>query len=163
MNNLLLICSLLFSINIFCQNILVLKNENYNQEIVGISKIGDKILINNLPGFACCFSFEKCNLRHLLFEQIILFMKTNPTFVFEISSHTDSQGDDNFNLKLSERRAKNLKDFFVKKGISKKKIQAKGMGETQLLNKCENEIKCIDKKHQENRRVEIKIIDIKES
>jgi len=154
---------MLISINSFCQKTIILTNENYNQEIVGTFKIGDKILINNLPGFACCFSFEKCDLRNLLFEQIVLFMKNNPTFIFKISSHIDSQGDDSFNLKLSERRVKDLKDFFVKKGISKNKIKAKGMGETQLLNKCENGIKCSDEKHRENRRIEIKIIDIKES
>jgi hypothetical protein len=163
MKNLLLICSLSFSINIFCQNNLVLKNENYNQEIVGVSKIGDKILINHLPGFACCFGYERCHLRNLLFEQIVLFMKTNPTFVFEISSHTDSQGDDNFNLKLSQRIADSYEDFFIKEGVTKKRIKTKGMGETQLLNKCKNEIKCPDEKHRENRRIEIRIIDIKES
>lgn len=163
MKNLILVCSLFFSINSFCQNTVILKNENYNQKIVGVSEIGDKISINHLPGFACCFGYEKCHLRGLLFEQIVLFMKNNPTLVFEISSHRDSQGNDQFNLELSKRIADNLKDFFITKGISKKRIKAKGLGETQILNKCKNDIKCPDEKHHENRRIEIKIIDTKES
>ena len=163
MKILLLLCSLFFSINSFCQNTVILKNENYNQEIVGVSNIGDKILINNLPLFSCCFEDEKCNLRNLLFEQIALFIKNNPNFIFEISSHTDAQGDDNFNLKLSQRIADNYKDFFFEKGINKNRIKSKGYGETQILNECKNGIKCSIKKHQENRRIEIKIIEIKES
>ena len=95
LKNILVICFLIFSKNSYSQNTIVLTNENYSQEVIGVSNIGDKILINHLPGFACCFGHEKCHLRNLLFEQIVLFMKKNPDFVFEISSHTDSQGDDN--------------------------------------------------------------------
>ncbi|MFK8007823.1 MAG: OmpA family protein [Saprospiraceae bacterium] len=163
MRNLIFICALFCSLIGHCQKTVILTNENYNQEVVEISKIGDKFLINHLPTFACCFSFEKCDLRNLLFEQVALLMKNNPNFIFEISSHTDSQGDDNYNLKLSQRIADNYKSFFIKKGISQKRIKSKGYGETQILNKCNNGIKCSHEKHRENRRLEIKIIDIKES
>lgn len=148
---------------IFSQKVIELKNENYRQEIHGISQIGDKILIKSLPGFSCCFRYEKCHLRALLLQQVIYFIKKNPTFIFEVSIHRDSQGDDNYNLKLSQRIAESYKVFFIEHKISSKQVKVIGYGETQILNECKNDIKCSDEKHQENRRIEIKIIDINKS
>jgi len=78
--------------------------------------------------------------------------------VIELSSHTDSQGDDAYNQKLSKRRADSAKRWLVEQGVDSKRIVTKGYGETQLLNKCKNNVRCSDAEHRINRRTEFKII-----
>lgn len=85
-------------------------------------------------------------------------MDDNPTIVIELSSHTDSRGSDDYNMKLSQRRADSARDYLIKQGIAPDRIVAKGYGETQLLNKCANGVDCTDEEHRLNRRTEFKII-----
>lgn len=77
----------------------------------------------------------------------------------ELSSHTDSRGSDEYNQKLSQRRAESAKRYLVKKGIVEDRIRAVGYGETQVLNKCANGVECTEEEHQYNRRTEFKIIE----
>jgi peptidoglycan-associated lipoprotein len=44
--------------------------------------------------------------------------------------------------------------WFIKNGIKADRLTGKGFGETQLVNKCANGVKCTEKEHQENRRSE---------
>jgi peptidoglycan-associated lipoprotein len=53
----------------------------------------------------------------------------NPTFVIELSSHTDYRGSDAANQKLSEARAKSCVDYLISKGINPARLKAKGYGE----------------------------------
>jgi peptidoglycan-associated lipoprotein len=53
----------------------------------------------------------------------------NPTFVIELSSHTDFRGSDAANQKLSEARAKSCVDYLISKGINPARLKAKGYGE----------------------------------
>jgi peptidoglycan-associated lipoprotein len=53
----------------------------------------------------------------------------NPTFVIELSSHTDFRGSDAANQKLSEARAKSCVDYLITKGINPARLKAKGYGE----------------------------------
>ncbi len=78
--------------------------------------------------------------------------------VIELSSHTDSRGTDDYNMKLSQRRADGVKKYLVDKGIPENRIVAKGYGETQLVNNCGNGAKCSDEEHLANRRTEFKIL-----
>jgi peptidoglycan-associated lipoprotein len=57
----------------------------------------------------------------------------NPTFVIELSSHTDYRGSDAANQKLSEARAKSCVDYLVSKGIPQARLKAKGYGEKRPL------------------------------
>ena len=73
--------------------------------------------------------------------------------VIKIESHTDSRGRDKYNMKLSNRRAQSTKDYILSRGIAPNRIEsAIGYGETQLLNKCSNKVKCTEEEHQLNRR-----------
>ena len=73
--------------------------------------------------------------------------------VIKIESHTDSRGGTRYNKKLSDRRAKSTRDYIISRGIAADRIQsAIGYGESQLLNKCANRIKCTEEEHQLNRR-----------
>lgn len=57
----------------------------------------------------------------------------NPTFVIELSSHTDYRGSDAANQKLSEARAKSCVDYLVSKGIPSARMVPKGYGEKRPL------------------------------
>ena len=85
-------------------------------------------------------------------------MKQYPDMVIELSSHTDAQGNDAYNMKLSQRRAQSAKNWLVAHGIKENRIEAVGYGETQILNDCVNGIDCTDDLHRVNRRTEFKII-----
>lgn len=85
-------------------------------------------------------------------------MQQYPDMVIELSSHTDARGNDEFNMKLSQRRADSAMNYLLAKGIAPERIQAVGYGESMLLNNCGNDVKCSEEEHQLNRRTEFKII-----
>ena len=77
----------------------------------------------------------------------------------EIGSHTDSRAEADYNLWLSDRRAKRTKDFIVEQGISQDRVLSKGYGEQELLNKCQDNSDCSEEEHAQNRRSEFVIIN----
>jgi outer membrane protein OmpA-like peptidoglycan-associated protein len=77
----------------------------------------------------------------------------NPAMEVEISGHTDSDGSEAYNLKLSQERANAIKEYIVSKGIVDAKIKAVGYGETKPVASNDTE----EGKGQ-NRRVEFKIL-----
>lgn len=91
-------------------------------------------------------------------DKIVQVMSGNPTMVIELGSHTDSRGSDKSNLALSDKRAKSSAAYIVSKGVAKERITGKGYGETKLLNKCGNGVKCSDTEHQMNRRTEFIVV-----
>lgn len=90
---------------------------------------------------------------------ILELMVKYPEMVIELGSHTDSRGDDDYNQKLSLRRANSARRWLINKGIDSKRIQAKGYGETVILNNCSNGEDCTDDEHRFNRRTEFKILE----
>ena len=88
-------------------------------------------------------------------NQLINLLKEKPDMMLEIGSHTDSRGSAPYNEKLSQRRAESAVNYIVSHGISRDRIKAKGYGETELLNKCSDGVKCTPQQHRENRRTEI--------
>ncbi len=109
------------------------------------------------------FDFDKWGIRAdaaYELENIVSVMRAHPNMVIKIESHTDSRGGDNYNLKLSDRRAKSTQEYLYSRGISKERIEsAIGYGETQLVNDCSNGVKCSKEKHQENRRSKFIILN----
>ncbi len=85
-------------------------------------------------------------------------MDQYPDMVIELSSHTDSRGDSEYNKKLSQKRANSTKNWLVEEGIVAQRIRAVGYGESKLLNRCKDKVKCSEEDHQINRRSEFKII-----
>lgn len=90
--------------------------------------------------------------------QVVVSLNQYPNLTVVISSHTDSQGDDAFNMQLSEKRAKTALDYIILNGIEAKRISAKGYGETKIINKCKNGVTCIEEEHKANRRTEFKFM-----
>jgi outer membrane protein OmpA-like peptidoglycan-associated protein len=66
-------------------------------------------------------------------NEIFNLMKENPDLKFSVEGHTDSQGDDAFNMKLSEDRANTVMNTLVKMGISADRLTAKGWGESKPI------------------------------
>lgn len=110
------------------------------------------------------YDFDKSQIRPdaaLILNNVINIMKQNPSLIIELSSHTDSRGDDQYNLGLSQRRADAAVEYLVKNGIERARLVAKGYGESRLLNDCGNGVNCSEEKHQENRRTEIQVLSFK--
>lgn len=90
-------------------------------------------------------------------EKVARVMQLDPTITIEISSHTDSRATSDYNQKLSLKRAQNVVNYLVKRGIDKKRLTAVGFGETRLLNGCKDGVECSEDDHAKNRRTEFKI------
>ena len=107
------------------------------------------------------FDYNKANIRpdaEVELTKIVEVMREYPKMKIDIRSHTDSRGADSYNLKLSDRRAKATLEWIVKQGIDRKRLKAKGYGETRLVNGCSNGVPCTEEEHQENRRSEFIVV-----
>lgn len=87
-------------------------------------------------------------------DKVVRVMQQYPKMEIELGSHTDARGSDASNASLSDRRAKSSAAYIVSKGIDGGRIKGKGYGESHLLNRCANGVKCTDVEHQLNRRTE---------
>ncbi len=108
------------------------------------------------------FDLDKSNIRPDAGEELdklVKLLNDNPTWKIEMSSHTDSRAPDNYNMKLSQRRAESTVKYLIEHGIDKERLTAKGYGETRLVNRCSNGVPCSEEEHQQNRRTEFTILD----
>ncbi|PCH99614.1 MAG: flagellar motor protein MotB [Flavobacteriaceae bacterium] len=95
-------------------------------------------------------------------DKVVTLLKKYPEMIIRLESHTDSRGNDAYNLALSERRAKSTYDYIINNGITTGQLTSyKGFGETQLINHCANSIHCTIQEHQLNRRTEFIILQMK--
>ncbi|MCZ4245117.1 OmpA family protein [Pedobacter punctiformis] len=137
------------------QNLLVsttLKQDLFLEPIV----INKPIKIENIY-----YDFDKSNIRPDAakeLDKLVKIMQDNPTIWIELGSHTDSRGKDQYNQWLSQSRANSAVQYIIDRGIGKNRITAKGYGESQLVNRCANGVKCSEADHQANRRTEFKIV-----
>ncbi|MCP9766831.1 flagellar motor protein MotB [Lacihabitans sp. LS3-19] len=95
-------------------------------------------------------------------NKVLPILKKYPDISIELRSHTDSRASDEYNMRLSQARAKSVVDYLLKKGISPNRLVAKGYGETELVNDCDDQTKCSESDHQQNRRTEFKVLAVKE-
>jgi len=93
-------------------------------------------------------------------EKIFAVMQEYPQMNIDIRSHTDSRSSVKSNLVLSDKRAKSIIAWLVKKGIAAKRLKGKGYGESRLLNKCKDGVKCTEEEHLLNRRSEFLILSM---
>lgn len=93
-------------------------------------------------------------------EKVLAVLVQYPQMKIDVRSHTDSRQTKDYNLLLSEKRAKATMAWFIKKGIAPERISGKGYGESQPINKCSDSVKCTEAEHQLNRRSEFVILSI---
>ncbi len=119
--------------------------------------VGDEVLVNINVIY---FDFDKWNIRPDAAEEldkVIEVMNKYPQMKIHATSHTDSRGRKSYNQKLSERRAKSTIDYLISKGIDAGRLTSEGLGETKLVNKCSDGVRCSVANHQLNRRTEFKV------
>lgn len=115
-------------------------------------------------------------------EVVYELMAEYPEMKIELSAHTDNRGDDNYNMDLSQRRAESARRWLVRKEVPRRRIEAKGYGETRpytvtartaaqydflkegdvLTGSFINELKSKEQQevaHNLNRRTEFKILE----
>ncbi len=101
------------------------------------------------------FDLDRYNIREDAANElakILIAMRQYPELIIHIESHTDSRATKRYNEILSERRAQSTMDWLIERGIDKSRLSAKGYGETQLVNGCEDNVDCTEELHQQNRR-----------
>ncbi len=108
------------------------------------------------------YDFDKANIRPdaaLELDKLVKILNENPSIKIELSSHTDCRGSNEYNQKLSQRRAESAVAYIISKGISKDRITAKGYGESVPAVNCAPTCEsCTEEQHQENRRTEFKVL-----
>lgn len=87
-------------------------------------------------------------------DKVIRLMKKYPSLLIQISAHTDDSGTLEHNLKLSERRAASVLNYFIQNGIPKERLKSVGFGmQKPIADNTSEEGK------RQNRRVEFETID----
>ena len=106
------------------------------------------------------YDYDKSNIREdaaVQLDSLAEVLKANPTINIELMSHTDCRGTDEYNDKLSQKRADAAVKYLAGKGIAKARLTGKGYGETTLTNECKDGAACAEADHQANRRTEFKV------
>ena len=108
------------------------------------------------------FDFDKYDIRpdaEVELQKVIAAMEKYPSLKIKSNSHTDSRGPDAYNLWLSQKRAEATVQYMISKGISADRLQSEGYGETQLVNQCDDGVRCSNADHEKNRRSEFIIFE----
>ncbi|SDG39229.1 OmpA family protein [Psychroflexus sediminis] len=106
------------------------------------------------------FDYDEASIRAeaaLELDKLIAILKENPEMNIKVISHTDERASEDYNLELSQRRAKNTVKYLVEHGIDASRLTSEGKGETELINTCDSG--CTEEEHKENRRSEFKIVE----
>jgi OmpA-OmpF porin, OOP family len=78
------------------------------------------------------FDVDKAVIKNpQVLDEVVTILKTNPSMTGEVRGYTDSTGSLEYNQKLSEARAKAVRDYLIKQGIGPERIRAKGFGPAQ--------------------------------
>ena len=107
------------------------------------------------------YDLDKSNIRPdaaLILDKLAALLKQYPALTIELSSYTDSRASEDYNMALSQRRAKAVVDYLTEKGIAPSRLTAKFYGENNLVNKCADNVPCSEAEHQLNRRTEFKAL-----
>lgn len=128
---------------------------------------GSNVLKDVFGIYIIYFDLDKSYIRKDAAAQLALLvevMNDNPTMKIDVRSHTDCRQTYDYNMALSERRAKSTMDWLVKKGISKDRLTGRGYGESKLVNDCgcepTNDSPCSEEQHQQNRRSEFIVLEM---
>jgi outer membrane protein OmpA-like peptidoglycan-associated protein/tetratricopeptide (TPR) repeat protein len=121
-------------------------------------KVGDVVQLDNIYYDSESYKIRGEAVREL--DKLVNTMQKNPNMIIEIRSHTDTRGNAQDNLSLSQLRANEVVNFLAKKGVAKARMKGVGMGEREPVNGCGDGVQCTEAEHQRNRRTEFKILSI---
>ena len=89
-------------------------------------------------------------------DVLVDLLKKYPKMEVELGAHTDSRSSDDYNLRLSDNRAKAALEYMVANNIDINRLTSKGYGESRPLVNCGNN--CSEDEYAINRRVEFIIV-----
>lgn len=138
---------------------ILLHLESYEDAEKSIVVDNGKIQIKINPIY---FDFNKWNIRKdaaLELENVVSIMKKYPEMIIEIGAHTDCRGTETYNLDLSHKRAKSVREYLVSQGVLNDNVKSIGYGETQPLNHCIKPGMCKSEEYDINRRCEFVILN----
>lgn len=121
-------------------------------------KVGDVVQLDNIYYDSESYKIRGEAVKEL--DKLVLTMQKNPNMIIEIRSHTDTRGNAQDNLALSQLRANEVVNLLAKKGIARNRMRGVGMGEKEPVNGCGDGVQCTEAEHQRNRRTEFKILSI---
>jgi len=126
-------------------------NYNVNMEVMRIEK-GSSLNLNYITFDLNSSKLDSASFFEL--DRVIELLNTNKSIKIEIAAHTDNQGDENYNLKLSEERAKSVIKYLSLSNISEERMVAKGYGQSKPLVPNDS-----DENRALNRRVELTVLE----
>ena len=97
-----------------------------HQKISPKIKVNEKIILNNI-----LFETNKANIQEVSkpeLNELVAFLNLSERYHLKIMGHTDSQGDMDQNIVLSNNRANSIKQFLIENGIDESRIKAVGFG-----------------------------------
>lgn len=115
-------------------------------------EIGNTIQLNDILFQTNEAKLLPASFREL--QQLAKLLQEKPELVIRINGHTDNQGEEDYNLTLSEKRAEAVVQYLVQKGISEERLQFRGFGETQPMSSNDTA-----EGQKLNRRVEFVILE----
>ncbi len=128
----------------------------YEDLIISVEEV-EKIDINPIY-----FDYNKADITSKAedeLEKVLYAMNKFPEINIKIETHTDSRGNDAYNLDLSEQRAQSVLKYLLQKGITQERIEsAIGYGESRLINRCDDGVKCSEAEHLQNRRSDFIVV-----
>lgn len=116
-------------------------------------KVGSKVVMKNI--FYNHDSYELLQESKIELNKLLAMLNEIKNLKIEVSGHTDNTGTNEYNLKLSENRAKAVANYLIAHGINAARISWKGYGESQPIadnNTPESKAK--------NRRTEFKVTSL---
>lgn len=112
---------------------------------------GKKLILKNIFFDNNQYNLKKTSGEEL--EKVLVLLQENPSVRLEIIGYTDNTGSKLQNTNLSMNRALSVMNYLISKGIDKKRLSAKGMGEANPIDTNETE-----EGKSNNRRTEINIL-----
>ncbi len=147
---------------------LLTQKEISTEEITSSANLSENIKLKKLPKEPIkidnlYYDFGKASLtdkaKNTLDSNIYRLLINNPEIIIEVRSHTDNKGDDQYNLKLSQKRAESVVSYLISKGIKKERLIPKGYGETvPVAPNTDASGNDNPEGREKNRRTEIKIV-----
>ena len=110
------------------------------------------------------FNYDKFDILESSKKQLDILvekLKENRQLKLEVRSYTDCRGADEYNIYLSRKRGKSVKNYLVNKGVFNQQIITKSLGATNFVNNCNEDDKCTEDEHRLNRRSEFEFLDSK--
>ena len=104
----------------------VMESEEYVLQFP-LANIAAPVLIENI-----FYDFDKATLRPesaTALDELVKLLNENPNVTIELSAHTDYKGSDQYNERLSQRRAESVVNYLIEHGIAADRLTPKGYGE----------------------------------